>query len=97
MDLRVYWRGARSRRCMVTLFLAATGLSAMPALAKKEAPASERVSAREAMERQFAAPAQGRPPELSGAEAAAILKKYHVRIGQMIEPKREIGGDRSGR
>ena len=63
----------------------------------KEPAAAERVTAREAVERQFEAAPPPPRPALSAAEAAAIMKKYHKRIGEMIEPRREIGGDRADR
>lgn len=94
MALRIYWRAAR-RRCVAELVIAASLTAPSLALAKDE-PAP-RVTAREAMERQFAAPPTAARPAMSAAEAAAIMKKYQARIGQMIEPRRDVGGDRLGR
>jgi hypothetical protein len=105
MSLRIYWRSGtsrsgRARRCVVELVIAAALVTPVAALAKKAGPAPaevvtpEVVTAREAVERQFAAPAM-RAPEMSGAEAARIMEKYHARIGKMLEPKREIGGGRA--
>ncbi|ODP37709.1 hypothetical protein [Sphingomonas turrisvirgatae] len=94
MALRIYWR-AKRRRCVAELVIAA-GLIA-PSLAWAKDEPAPRVTAREAMERQFAAPAPAERATMSAAEAVAIMKKYHARIGQMIEPKREMGGDRPGR
>lgn len=85
-------RNLRTGMGAVAIALAMTS----PALAKQPESAAERVTAREAMERQFAAPVTPRPA-MSAPEAAAIIKKYHARIGQMLEPKRETSGGRAGR
>jgi hypothetical protein len=96
MSLRIYWRN-QARRCAVELVIAASLVAPVLALAKEPAKPVERVTAREAIERQFAAAPAERPEATSAIEAAAILKKYHARIGQMLEPKREIGGGNAGR
>lgn len=90
MALRIYW-GTRTRRCVAGLVMTASLVAPLVALAKDDKPV-ERVTAREAMERQFAAPSPERASTMNAAEAAAIMKKYHARIGVMLEPKREIGG-----
>lgn len=102
MSLRIYWqsgssRSGMARRCVAELVIAAALVAPACALAKEPEPdPAGRVTAREAIERQFAAPA-AHTHALSGAEAARIIEKYHTRIGKMLEPKREIGGGRAER
>ena len=43
------------------------------------------------------APVNSPPVAMDAPEAAAIMKKYRARIGQMLEPKRESDGGRAGR
>lgn len=96
MFLRIYWRSVHRRRCVAELAVTAALLAPLPALAGPDAEGPERITAREAIERQFAATASG-APQMTGAEAARIMEKYHARIGKMLEPKREIGGGRAER
>lgn len=96
MFLRIYWRSNRTRRCVAELVVAAALFAPLPALADPDTPPADHITAREAIERQFAAaPTEAR--SMSGGEAARISEKYHARIGKMLEPKRDIGGGRSER
>lgn len=98
MSLRIYWRSGRTRRCVAHLAVAATFAAPLAALASpdpKVQPA-DRVTAREAVERQLAAPAV-RDGELSGVEAQQLMKLYQGRIGKILEPRREISGGRGDR
>ena len=99
MSLRIYWRTGPTRRCVAELVIVGAVAWSVPAMAASDpkadsAPAAaERVTARDAIERQFAAEAS-RAGTMSAAEAARIMEKYHARIGKMLEPKRETGTGR---
>lgn len=98
MSLHIHWRSCRGGRRVARLAIAAALAAPVPALAGPDPRPGpdERVTAREAVERQFAA-APRAAPAMSGAEAALILEKYRARIGKMLEPKRETGGGRAER
>lgn len=90
MMMRIYWRSTRTRRCVARLAVATALAVPIPVLASSDELHADRVTAREAIERQFAS-APSAPRSIDGAEAARISEKYHDRIGKMLEPKREIG------
>lgn len=96
MLLQIYWRSNRTRRCTAVVAMAAALVAPLTSIAAPDPKPADRVTAREAIERQFAA-TPSEPREMSGAESARILEKYHGRIGKMIEPKREIGESRADR
>ena len=77
-----------------------TILGLLPAAAfsapKAPAPAPDRVTAREVVERQLAAEA-AHPGGMSGAEAARLRELHLQRLGHPIEPRHDMtGGGRSG-
>jgi len=98
MSFGAYWPSRRVvRRVAKFAVVAALALSASAAAARDPRPAPvEPISARKFVERQLEA-APARPGATSGAEAARVMKRYHERIGTMLEPRREIAGGRETR